>query len=172
MKRLLIVAALVLVAPLLGPVAPANAAVQSWAHVWDSSQTSSKSGSSTFTFPHMAQCPESFNVNISWIRWGYSSPAGSSVRITKISLRLKPNHRMRVTLDGRNRWFPADTYTTRHYAIDTSEDFPLKEWDGGDAVGLGIGIEGNTSTYYAPNNFSVAGACKQPTHLAGLKRHF
>lgn len=172
MKRLLILGVLAVIVPILGPVAPAQAAVQSWAHVWDRDQTTSKSGSSTFTFPYLAQCPQSFNVAVSWIKWTYSSPEGPSVRIKKLSLRLKPNHKLRVTIDGINRWYPAGEYTTRHYEIDTSQSFPLQQWDGGNAVGVGIGIEANTSTYYAPANTSVAGACKSPTHLAGLKRHF
>lgn len=173
MKRTTIVSVLAVLAPLLGPTAPAQAAgPDSWAHVWDREQTVSTSNSSTFKFPYQLECPANFHVAVSWIKWGYSSPEGSTVRLRWLKLRLRPNHRLRVTIDGLNRYFPAREYSTRRFDIDTSKDFPLLAWDGGDAVGVHIGNGQNTSTYYAPGNTSVAGGCKQPFHLAGLKRHF
>lgn len=170
-KRILSIVVLALVVAILAPAAPAQA-VNSWANVYDADQTSSKSGKSTFTFPFRAQCPDSFHVSVAFIKWGYSSPAGPTVRITSLKLRLKPHHKMRVTIDGRNRWYPKGEYTTRSYAISTDQDFPLLHWDGSDAVGVDLGVDLNTSTYYAPGNYSVAGACKAPTHLAGLRKLF
>lgn len=172
MKRRLVVAVVALLAPLVGPVAPAQAGPDSWSHVWDRDQTVSTSPKDTLKFPRHLECPDNFHVRMSWMKWGYSSPEGATVRLEFIKLRLKPNHKLRVTIDGLNRRWPAGKYTTRKFAIDTSEDFGLLEWDGGDAVGVMIGDGQATSTWYAPNNYSVAGGCKQPFHLAGLKRHF
>lgn len=136
---------LAVLAPLLGPTAPAQAAgPDSWAHVWDREQTVSTSHSSTFKFPYQLECPANFHVAVSWIKWGYSSPEGSTVRLRWLKLRLRPNHRLRVTIDGLNRYFPAREYTTRRFDIDTSKDFPLLAWDGGDAVGVHIGNGQNT----------------------------
>lgn len=172
MKRFLALTAIALLAPLLGPTAPAHAGPDSWSHVWDRDQTVSTSPKTTLKFPHQLECPSNFHVSVSWIKWGYSSPAGDTVRLKWLKLRLKPNHKLRVTIDGLNRRWKPGKYTTRRFDIDTSQDFGLLEWDGGDAVSVMIGNGQNTSTWYAPNNYSVAGGCKQPFHLAGLKRHF
>jgi len=168
-RRWTTLAVLAVVAPVLGLAAPAHANVDSWAHVWDKNQTVSTSGNAIFVFPRKADCPANFHVAVSWVKWGYSSPEGPSVRLKWIKLRLKPNHKMFVALDGERKKFPPKKYTTRKYNIDTSGDFPLLKWDGGNQVPVFI-----DDTWYAPNMYKdgLSGVCKQPLHHAGLRRHF
>lgn len=168
MKRWITIAFVALMTSALIPMAPAHANVDSWAHVWDREQTVSTSGNAIFVFPRHLQCPDNFHVAVSWVKWGYTSPGGPTVRLKWIKLRLKPRHNFYVALDGERKRFPARQWTTRKYDIDTtSHDYELLTWDGGNSVPVFI-----DSTWYAPKWTNGAGGCHTPFHHAGLKRHF